>query len=242
MMQGRFREADSMLALQEQVLSQIGDRSGALIAALTRVRLQARLREDTVRARSLMEEALRKYPPAIMPFMDRPYQSQIMAYTTVGDLARAKEIAAEWDRNVPAEYRNIDAQVISEALGDIDLFEGRTDDALRRYRTRSEGACFTCDMPDLAHTFNLLGQTDSAIVYYERYVSTPNQGRGLSDAFRLAEVYLRLGELYESRGDARNAIERYEDFVELWKNADPDRQPVVAEVRESIRRLRARIG
>jgi tetratricopeptide (TPR) repeat protein len=127
-------------------------------------------------------------------------------------------------------------------VGDAALFEGRADEALRRYRARSSGECFTCQMADVARAFNLLGQTDSAIVYYERYVSTPNTGRANSDAFRLAEAYLRLGGLYEAKGDARKAIGRYEDFVELWKNADPDRQPIVAEARATIRRLRARIG
>jgi tetratricopeptide (TPR) repeat protein len=134
-----------------------------------------------------------------------------------------------------------DAAAIEDA-GEVALFEGRGDEALRRYRARTSGACFTCQMADLARAFNLLGRTDSAIVYYERYVSTPNQGRSATDAFRLAEAYLRLGGLYEAKGDARKAIERYEDFIELWKNADPDQQPVVVEVRASITRLRARIG
>jgi tetratricopeptide (TPR) repeat protein len=227
---------------QEQAYVQIGSRPTALTTALIRARLHALLRDDTVQARSIMEEALARYPPAAMPFMDRPDDSQIRAHTAVGDLARARELAAEWNRDVPAEYRNIDAAAIEDAVGEVALFEGRADEALRRYRARSSGACFTCQMADVARAFNLLGQTDSAIVYYGRYVSTPNQGRSVTDAFRLAEAYLRLGGLYEAKGDARKAIERYEDFVELWKNADPDRQPIVAEARASISRLRARIG
>lgn len=101
------------------------------------------------------------------------------------------------------------------------------------------------------HIVQLLevGQGEGLLCYTMPYiegeslpVSTPNSGRQATDAFRLAEAYLRLGELYEARGDLRNAIARYEDLVELWKNADPDRQSAVAEVRRSISRLRARIG
>jgi hypothetical protein len=33
------------------------------------------------------------------------------------------------------------------------------------------------------------------------------------------------------------AVEYYNEFVELWKDADPDLQPVVSEVRERIARL-----
>lgn len=85
-------------------------------------------------------------------------------------------------------------------------------------------------------------RTARNFLQYERYVTTPNPGRTAIDAFRLAEAYLRLGELYESRGEARKAIGRLEDFIEPWKNADPDRRSVVAEVRASIQRLRARTG
>jgi tetratricopeptide (TPR) repeat protein len=241
-MQGRFREADSLLVAQTQAYLGIGDRRAALVLALTRTRLHAIMREDTARARGIMEDALQKYAPATMPFMDRPYELLVMAHTAVGDLARAKAYAAEWDKQVPVEYRNIDALALENALGDIDLLEGRAEQALQRYKTRTTGACFTCDMPDIAQAFNVLGMTDSAIVYYERYVSTPNTGRQATDAFRLAEAYLRLGELYESKGDARRALDRYQEFVELWKGADPDKHAVVIGVRESIQRLRARIG
>jgi serine/threonine-protein kinase len=241
-MQGRFREADSLLVAQTQVYMQIGDRRAALVLALTRTRIHAVMREDTARARGIMADAIQRYLPATMPFMDRPYELLIIAHTALGDLSRAKAYAAEWDKNVPAEYRNIDAMAIENALGDIDLIEGRAEQALQRYRTRTTGACFTCDMPDIAQAFHMLGRTDSAIVYYERYVSTPNTGRQATDAFRLAEAYLRLGELYEARGDLRNAIARYEDLVELWKNADPDRQSVVADVRRTVQRLRTRTG
>jgi hypothetical protein len=44
-------------------------------------------------------------------------------------------------------------------------------------------------MPDLARAFDALRQRDSAIVYYERYISMPNQQRTLADAFNLAAAY-----------------------------------------------------
>jgi tetratricopeptide (TPR) repeat protein len=53
----------------------------------------------------------------------------------------------------------------------------------------------------------------------------------------LAGTYKRLGELYEQQGNARKALEYYDKFVALWKNADPDLQPRVADVRRRIARL-----
>ncbi len=75
-------------------------------------------------------------------------------------------------------------------------------------------------------------------------------GRGAPDADRLTQVddkYLafsleRLGELYEAKGNAVKAIDAYSRFAELWKNADAELQPRVAEVRGHIERLRLRSG
>jgi len=49
----------------------------------------------------------------------------------------------------------------------------------------------------------------------------------------------RLGELYEARGDIAKAIASYEEFVTLWKNADAELQPQVADIKARIARLQA---
>jgi hypothetical protein len=81
--------------------------------------------------------------------------------------------------------------------------------------------------------------TDSAVVWFERYLATPywrpTDPRG--DTRYLAGTYKRLGELYEARGDRQKAASYYTKFVELWKNADPELQPKVAEVRRALARL-----
>jgi hypothetical protein len=50
----------------------------------------------------------------------------------------------------------------------------------------------------------------------------------------------RLGELYEQRGETARAIERYSQFVTLWKDADPELAPAVREIRSRIERLAQR--
>ena len=46
-----------------------------------------------------------------------------------------------------------------------------------------------------------------------------------------------LGELYEAKGERQKALSHYSRFVELWKNADAEFQPRVAEVKRRIARL-----
>lgn len=52
----------------------------------------------------------------------------------------------------------------------------------------------------------------------------------------------RLAELYEAKGNTARAIDAYARFAELWKNAEAELQPRVAEVRRRIDRLRNRRG
>lgn len=57
------------------------------------------------------------------------------------------------------------------------------------------------------------------------------------DAFAVPLFNRRLGELYEAKGDSVNAVKHYRVVTQVWKNADPELQTVVAELRARIRRL-----
>ena len=79
---------------------------------------------------------------------------------------------------------------------------------------------------------------DSTIANLERYLAISNPGRVEVDAWMLAPAHKRLGELYEARNDNARAVAHYTSFMNLWKRADPDLQPKVAEVRARLDRLR----
>lgn len=97
----------------------------------------------------------------------------------------------------------------------------------------------------LGRAFDLQGEADSAIVYYERFVSTPYArrmypllyGREIGDPFWLALVYERLGALYAERGDSIRAIRYYSKLVDLWKKPDPELQPRVEAARHAMAEL-----
>ena len=52
-----------------------------------------------------------------------------------------------------------------------------------------------------------------------------------------APAHLRLAEIYERRGERQKAIEHYSQFIELWKNCDPELQPMVQQARSALVRL-----
>ncbi|HSE27030.1 MAG TPA: hypothetical protein VLA95_02280, partial [Gemmatimonadales bacterium] len=73
-----------------------------------------------------------------------------------------------------------------------------------------------------------LGETDSALVVYERAVSSaPMWDDWMDDMAFAVPTWRRLGELYEVRGDRARALHYYGKFVEAWRKADPEFQPRV---------------
>jgi hypothetical protein len=53
----------------------------------------------------------------------------------------------------------------------------------------------------------------------------------------LAPSHLRQAEIYDRRGDPRQAVKHYRRFIELWSNADPELQPVVDGARKRVAEL-----
>jgi hypothetical protein len=75
---------------------------------------------------------------------------------------------------------------------------------------------------------------------YERYIATPYAykiGTEQMDPMLLAGVHYRLGELYERQKNPARAAEHYRAFIDLWKSADADLQPRVAEARRRLQEL-----
>src|SRR5690606_29863763 len=93
----------------------------------------------------------------------------------------------------------------------------------------------------IGDAFDLAGESDSAIVYFERYAE-----RALGDFFdethAIAGTFKRLGELYDAKGDTAKAEHYYQRFVDLWKDAEPALQPKVRRARERIAELRRSKG
>ncbi len=98
--------------------------------------------------------------------------------------------------------------------------------------------CSRCVDAPLARAFDLAGMADSSIAAFNRLLNTPQWDRFGTDADYLAGAYKRLGELYEAKGDRANAAANYAKFVALWKDADPELQPKVADVQRRLTRLR----
>jgi tetratricopeptide (TPR) repeat protein len=207
-------------------------------ATIVLARLQMEYRDAPDAALSLVESALRRYPLDSMPVLDRPYLNLANFYADAGRPNEGKALVDQFEEVVDESFRRREADDVYEARGHVALAEGLLDEAIAFFRAeQEEERCPTCGDFQLAQAYERAGELDSALVEYERVVSTPSLGRLFSDAPFLAASYRRLGELYEARDDRAKAIEYYNLFVELWDEADAELQDQVRDVRGRIARL-----
>src|SRR3989454_1549794 len=186
-----------------------------------------------------VEEALRHHPLASIPAEDRPYLGLAWLYADAGRPDRARQLLAEYEAAVPAGVRR--GQPFRHgAAAQIAFAEGRIQDAIRDYRAwYDQDGCSVCGLFLLARAYERAGERDSALAVYERAVTTPGYTRAFEEDATLGPTYRRLGELYEERGQLDRARDYYGRFVDLWKDADPELQPLVRDVKQRVERLTA---
>src|SRR5437870_5094346 len=188
-------------------------------------------------ARREVDEALRRHPLATIPAEDRPYLGLAWLYADAGRPDRARQLLAEYEAAVPEGARR--GQPFRHGVAaHIAFAEGRIQDAIRDYRRwYDEDGCAVCGLFLLGRAYERAGERDSALAVYERAVTTPGYTRAFEEELTLGPTYRRLGEMYEERGQLDKAREYYGRFIDLWKNADSELQPIVREIRARLMRL-----
>jgi tetratricopeptide (TPR) repeat protein len=214
--QGRLREA------------------AATLDPLIRAVIEGILRGNSAGARrmldKLQEEARWESTPPDDP---RTYSGLAAGFAATGNRDRAEAILDRAAGQFPEEVLRRDG-MRAYALAFIAMSRGESREALTTFRqARRLLRCTFCTAFDEGRAFEKLGEVDSAIVQYERFVNGHNVD-GENREFYLAAALRRLGEMYESRGDRAKALEYYGRFVDLWKNADSEFQPLVADIRKHM--------
>jgi tetratricopeptide (TPR) repeat protein len=202
--------------------------------------------DQPARAAQRLDSVLKAYPLAAGAPGTRPYYLVARVYAQAGRVDRAREVlrdAAASITDTVVLRTNAPNRLFAE--GEIAFTEKRPLDAIRLWRQADtlpdgpNGLCAPCLYALLGRGFTAAAQPDSAIFWYEKYLSTPFMTRYTTfvDPFNLAAAYKTLGELYEEKGNRAKARENYQKFVALWEKADPELQHVVQTVKARIVRL-----
>jgi tetratricopeptide (TPR) repeat protein len=194
------------------------------------------------------ERAIARFERAIAPIPEnqRAGSQIIFFYAAAGQAEKAREL---FTRDEAQVRDTIDRRLVQPQLhrerGEVLLAEGKALEAIPELRASdmmTDGpvnACQICLSPVLGRAFDKANMPDSAIRWFEHYLETPAMDRLIfdRDVSTVPNILRRLGELYEAKGDPRTAASYYERFVTLWKDADPELQPQVAEIRQRLARL-----
>ncbi|HET8621924.1 MAG TPA: protein kinase [Gemmatimonadales bacterium] len=229
----RFREEQMRLADMRRLPQDY------VVATVQVAHLDLRYRNRPADALSRVKSALERHPLDSIPPLDRPYLGLARLYATAGKADEGRRLLREYERVVPAGVRR-GGRGQGIAYGAVLEAEGKLAEAAEAYRDahRRTGLCGSCGLFLLASLLDRQGSTDSALAVFEALVNTPTaMGRVGPESAGLAAAYKRLGELYEAQGDRKKAADYYGRFVELWKDADPELQPGVREVRQRLARL-----
>jgi tetratricopeptide (TPR) repeat protein len=236
---GRLDEATRFRREQMRVAEVRGLPRSYIKAAAEIARLELRYRNRPTEALGVLESALARYRLDSMPALDRPYLAIANVYASAEKLEPARRVLREYEAAIPAGVRRGERRQ-GLTYGQVFEAEGKPAQAAEAYRDvhRRMGLCGSCGLFELATLLDRQGNPDSARVVFEALVSAPHPlSRVEVERYALAPAYKRLGELYESKGDRTKAADYYSRFVELWKDADPDLQPGVREVRQRLARL-----
>jgi tetratricopeptide (TPR) repeat protein len=236
---GRIAEAERHLRDQMRANEERRLPGASLHGAIDLAWLDVWSRERPADGLREIEQALERQPLDSLPPADRPYLGLARLYARADQPEDARRFASEYEEAVDPAIQKTDADR-HWAAGEIALAEGRPQDALQdfeRWDAEIPGFLYLGPLPSFAEAYDRAGEPDSAIAYYERYLNTPGLFRQFGDRFWHARSYRRLGELYEARGSTAEAVEYYNEFVELWKDADPELQPQVEAVKQRLARL-----
>jgi eukaryotic-like serine/threonine-protein kinase len=244
LLRGRLRDA---MALAEQARTANAARGvpeSPYSSPVQRASVEILFLDERAKAVQDLDEALARTPLKSRPAEQRPYFDVASIYALGGRTDKARALIAKFD----AEVRDPTISTLlgpkrHAALAEIALTERKPLDAVREFWKSDSlpdgpvNDCAACLFADLGRAFDQANQPDSATSYWERYIAAVATGKQGRDAPVLAGIHQRLGELYEARGNTAKAADHYRAFIELWKNADPELQPRVAEARRRLLKL-----
>ena len=118
-----------------------------------------------------------------------------------------------------------------EALTRLDQARYWTTDS-RRFEPNSSDSPFFIQLHERfarAELLYELGRHEEALPWYRAMAY---------DFLYTGPAHLRMAQIYERRGNRREAIEHYSRFLKLWRNSDPALQPLVQQARDALARFR----
>jgi tetratricopeptide (TPR) repeat protein len=186
--------------------------------------------------RAMLDSAISSGPFKSALPAERPYTELAARYARLGDAARARGLLAEEASALDSVQLRAARSFRATALGEIALLEGRPTEAIARFREgfAENATCYPCFAAAFARAFDAAGNTDSASVWGDRYLTSRSRSRLITDWREMPALLVRQGDIAAEKGDRAKAADYYQKYIDLRREADPALQPQVAEVKRKL--------
>ncbi len=152
------------------------------------------------------------------------------------EIAKAEEEAGALKKDIEEKDQSA-MHYYWYALGFIEWSKGNMEAALSAFEKLAQATPDFWAHFTLAEAYLESGRLGEAVAEFEKVLSRYDESRAFS-ALRAVKAYYLLGLAYEKSGWNKKAIEQYEEFLEIWKDADPG-IPEVEDAKKRLERLRA---
>jgi serine/threonine protein kinase/predicted Zn-dependent protease len=174
---------------------------------------------------------------------------EALAYTELGKLTEAERLVEMMKRLIPGTVKNVFQDMIMFLEGKISLERNDLSEAVSNFE-RAYTSMIQQELLELvnrtwgnvrhalylaylAQAYVKSGDLEKAVGTYEDITKLTIGRYHWGDIY--AKSFYMLGKIYEQLGDTAKAIEHYEKFLSLWKDADPG----IAEVEDAKKRRAA---
>ncbi|MGH7553466.1 MAG: tetratricopeptide repeat protein [Longimicrobiales bacterium] len=177
-------------------------------------------------------------------FSDQRIAELAVVLAMSGRVQAARRARATYEERIPERARWLDMYLLHATDAFIALAERRRDDAIAALRRARTSTPWTAPVDALlGRAYDRLGDPDSAIAAYTRYIETPWSGRAgidgpLSDPWLLVPIHERLASLLMAVDRPAFAAHHAARVIEIWKDADAELRPRVDTARRILARAR----
>jgi tetratricopeptide (TPR) repeat protein len=119
--------------------------------------------------------------------------------------------------------------------GEIELAKGNHDKAVELFETAYTLKSDNYTLESLAQGYLMSHDLEQAIQKYEELVSEKSLGWEAQECW--IQAHYLLGKIFEEKGDVEKAIQYFQRFFDIWKDADPD-IPILIEAKKRLAKLK----
>ena len=169
----------------------------------------------------------REFPDAL-----KPPAIYIRLLAENNEFEKAEEMAEALKKDIEEKDKTM-MNRYWQSLGSIELAKGNANKAVGYLEKESSGFKFV-----LIKAYLESGRLGEAVSKLEKVLSSYDANRIGVPIWAVKSYYL-LGLAYEKSGWNKKAIQQYEEFLEIWKDADPG-IPEVEDAKERLEKLRGK--